>query len=169
MTQVPKLTPFNHIPKPTIRLCFIGLASFAVEFGIVFMAFSSFFFYMLRTHLENFRDITRTVMNVIAMSIGKFNFGAIKDANMLAAVIFFVFSIVVNMVLINMMMAIINMSFEEVKVDKHKFKSKFQLFDYIKRSARELYGSTYAKPIVVKYGKNDGSSSDHEVSRLRYE
>ena len=35
---------------------------------------------------------------------------------MLAAVIFFVFSIVVNMVLINMMMAIINMSFEEVRV-----------------------------------------------------
>ena len=64
----------------TIRLCFIGLASFAVEFGIVFMAFSSFFFYMLRTHLENFRDIGRTVMNVIAMSIGKFNFGAIKDS-----------------------------------------------------------------------------------------
>ena len=53
---------------------------------------------LCRTHLENFRDITRTVMNVIAMSIGKFNFGAIKDANMLAAVIFFVFSIVVNMV-----------------------------------------------------------------------
>ena len=44
------------------------------------MAFSSFFFYMLRTHLENFRDIGRTVMNVIAMSIGKFNFGAIKDS-----------------------------------------------------------------------------------------
>ena len=52
----------------------MGLVSFAVEFGIVFMAFSSFFFYMLRTHLENFRDITRTVMNVIAMSIGKFDF-----------------------------------------------------------------------------------------------
>ena len=85
---------------------------------------------------------------------------------MLAAVIFFVFSIVVNMVLINMMMAIINMSFEEVKVDKHKFKSKFQLFEYIKRSARELYGSTYAKPIVVKYGKNDGLSSDDEASWL---
>ena len=85
---------------------------------------------------------------------------------MLAAVIFFVFSIVVNMVLINMMMAIINMSFEEVKVDKHKFKSKFQLFEYIKRSARELYGSTYAKPIVVKYGKNDGSSSDDEASLM---
>ena len=99
-------------------------------------------------------------------SLGKFNFGAIKDANMLAAVIFFVFSIVVNMVLINMMMAIINMSFEEVKVDKHKFKSKFQLFEYIKRSTRELYGSTYAKPIVVKYGKNDGSSSDDEASLM---
>ena len=64
-----------------------------------------------------------------------------------------------------MMMAIINMSFEEVKVDKHKFKSKFQLFEYIKRSARELYGSTYAKPIIVKYGKDDGSSSDHEVGK----
>ena len=74
------------------------------------------------------------------------------------------FAVTVNMVLINMMMAIINMAFEEVKVHKEKFKSRFQLFEYIRRSAKELYGSTYAKPITVKYGKNDGSSSDHEGS-----
>ena len=32
-------------------------------------------------------------------------------------------------------------------------------------ASRELYGTTYAKPIVVKYGKDDGSSSDHEESQ----
>ena len=73
---------------------------------------------------------------------------------MLAAVIFFVFSIVVNMVLINMMMAIINMSFEEVKVDKHKFKSKFQLFEYIKRSARdELYKTGLPGKLILSKRK----------------
>ena len=42
--------------------------------------------------LENFRDPLRTFENTIAMSIGKFNFSALREADTLAAWIFFVFS-----------------------------------------------------------------------------
>lgn len=76
----------------TIRLCFIGLSTFVVEFAIVFCAFSGFFFFVLKNDLENFRDFTRTLMNTMAMSIGKFNFGALRAADEMAAWIFFVFS-----------------------------------------------------------------------------
>ena len=51
----------------------------------------------------------------MAMSIGKFNFKALRDADEMAAWIFFVFSVVVNMILINMMIAIINIAFEDIK------------------------------------------------------
>ena len=63
-----------------------------VEFSLVFGAFCSFFFFVLKNDLENFRDFTRTVENTMAMSIGKFNFAALRAADELAAWIFFVFS-----------------------------------------------------------------------------
>ena len=44
------------------------------------------------------------------------------------------------MVLINMMMAIINMAFEEIKAQKNTYKSKFDIMAYIKRSGNELSG-----------------------------
>ena len=76
----------------TIKLCFAGLSTFVVEFLIVFVAFSAFFFFVLQNYLESFLDFPNTFENTLAMSIGKFNFGALKAANQLAAWIFFAFS-----------------------------------------------------------------------------
>ena len=76
----------------TIKLCFSGLSTFVVEFGIVFLAFCSFFYFVLQNHLSDFNDFGTTIENTLAMSIGKFNFQAIRDANQLAAWIFFLFS-----------------------------------------------------------------------------
>ena len=55
------------------------------------------------------------------------------------------------MILINMMMAIINLSFEEIKVNADKYENKFELVDYVKRSAREMMGTVVADPIVPVY------------------
>ena len=44
------------------------------------------------------------------------------------------------MILINMMMAIINLAFEDIKSQKDTYKNKFEIMEYIKRSARELSG-----------------------------
>ena len=76
----------------SLKLCFQGLATFFVEFSIVFFAFSAFFFFSLRTDLEKFRDLIHSMEFTLAMSIGKFNFGNLRKANSLAAWIFFVFS-----------------------------------------------------------------------------
>ena len=90
------------------------------------------------------------------MAIGKFNFASLRAANEMAAWIFFAFSsnkrkkcriesvplvsVVVNMILINMMMAIINMAFEDIKAEKSAYKSKFAIIDYIKRTTKEMTG-----------------------------
>ena len=144
----------------TMKLCFQGMASFVIEFMIVFGAFCSFFFFVLKNDLEDFRDYFRTVENTMAMSIGKFNFAALRAADEMAAWIFFAFSIVVNMILINMMMAIINLAFEEIKANAHKYRNKFELVEYIKRSIREVVGTTLAKPIKNKYRDIDDDDID---------
>jgi len=146
----------------TIRLCFQGLATFAVEFLIVFTAFSTFFYIMLNNDLENFRSFVLSLENTVAMSIGKFNFGAIRSSNEFAAWIFFMFSVVVNMILINMMIAIITMAFEEIKENEEKFQSKFQFVSYVKRRTREIVGLTMAEKIEPKYLTEEQAREEDE-------
>ena len=148
----------------TIILCFIGLSTFVVEFVIVFGSFCCFFYFILGSDLKNFYTFPFTIQNTIAMSIGKFNFGALRAASETAAWIFFVFSIVVNMILINMMMAIINMAFEDIKSQGDSFKNKFEIIEYIKRSSRELSGLKLAQRDLPKYkgNKEDKQDMDHD-------
>ena len=54
------------------------------------------------------------------------------------------------MILINMMMAIINLAFEEIKSAKDAYQNKFEIMEYIKRSTKELVGTGY----VYYYIKN---------------
>ena len=49
------------------------------------------------------------------------------------------------------MMAIINLAFEEIKENADQYKNKFELLEYIKRSAKEMIGITVAEPIVPVY------------------
>ena len=76
----------------TIRLCFVGLSTFVVEFVIVFGSFCCFFYFVLNAKLRNFFNVKHTIQNTIAMSIGKFNFGSLRAASEMAAWIFFAFS-----------------------------------------------------------------------------
>ncbi len=82
---------FDQI-SDTLKMIFNDLAAFMVEFFFVFAAFASFFFFVLNNDLDNFRDEVHTVEYTLAMSIGKFNFMALRRANVVAAWAFFVFS-----------------------------------------------------------------------------
>ena len=64
------------------------------------------------------------------------------------------------MILINMMMAIINLAFEEIKSNKSDFQNKFELVDYVKRSTKEMIGTRIAEPIVPIYVDKDDKSAE---------
>ena len=72
------------------------------------------------------------------------------------------FAVVVNMILINMMMAIINLAFEEIKANKSDFQSKFALLDYVKRTTREMIGLNVAEPIVPVYVGDENEAEEEE-------
>jgi hypothetical protein len=67
------------------------------------------------------------------------------------------------MILINMMMAIINLSFEEIKANASQYVSKFALVDYAKRSGREMIGLEVAEPIVPIYQSENQSEDQSDV------
>ena len=54
-------------------------------------------------------------------------------------IVLFKISVVVNMILINMMMAIINLAFEEIKQNAAAYQNKFELMDYVKRTTRYVF------------------------------
>jgi len=59
--------------------------------------------------------------------------------------------VVVNMILINMMMAIINLSFEEINSNGEQYKNKFELMEYVGRTTKEMIGTQIAEPIEPIY------------------
>ncbi len=70
------------------------------------------------------------------------------------------------MILINMMMAIINLAFEETRSNAESFQNRFELLDYIKRSCKEVIGVALAKKVKIVYQedleKDKELSSDEE-------
>ena len=70
----------------SLKLCFRGLGTFFVEFAIVFFAFSAFFYFSLKTDLARFRTLIQSLEYTLAMSIGRFNFGALRKANPMAVI-----------------------------------------------------------------------------------
>ena len=61
-----------------------------------------------------------------------------------------------------MMMAIINLAFEEIKANKSDFQSKFALVDYVKRTTREMIGLNIAEPIVPVYVGDEADQENEE-------
>ena len=70
------------------------------------------------------------------------------------------FLVVVNMILINMMMAIINSAFEEIKASASDFKNKFELVEYVTRTGKEMIGIQLADPIITDYSKDYSKDGD---------
>ena len=60
-----------------------------------------------------------------------------------------------------MMMAIINLAYEEIKSNKSDYVNKFELLQYVKRTGREMVGVDLAEPIVPKY-KDPNEEVDSE-------
>ena len=58
---------------------------------------------------------------------------------------------VVNMILINMMMAIINLAFEEIKLNEDKYKNKFELIDYMRRTGTNILKTHSLKNFFSKF------------------
>ena len=67
-----------------------------------------------------------------------------------------------------MMMAIINLAFEEIKANKSQYQNKFELVDYVKRSGKEMIGTQIAEPIVAKYQDEVGEVIFKQLLKANY-
>lgn len=115
----------------TIRRCWDELLYFFIAFAVIFFAFSSLFYFLFSHDLREFSRLVGAVLTCISMMLGKFEFQAMKEANELSPILFFVFSVINSMVLINIMLTIIIQGFTEVKLELSKKSNKYDIIDYM--------------------------------------
>lgn len=134
-----KLLQFNKrmdVLALTIRLCWDELSVFFIAFGIVFFAFCCLFYFVFITAIEEFARFITAIQTSFKMMLGKFDFEAMNQANPVSPILFFVFSVMNSMILINIMLTIILKAFNEVKINLERRKNKYDLIDFVWSTVR---------------------------------
>ncbi|KAG7163311.1 Location of vulva defective 1-like [Homarus americanus] len=121
----------------TIGLCWDELKVFFIGFGIVFFAFCCLFYFMFLTAIEDFARFIPAIETSFKMMLGKFDFAAMNRANPYSPILFFVFSVLNSMILINIMLTIILSAFNEVKFDLENKENKYNVIDFVWSTVRQ--------------------------------
>ncbi|RXG55683.1 Location of vulva defective 1 [Armadillidium vulgare] len=153
-----KLLQFNNrfnMLGLTIRGCWEDLKMFFVAFAIIFFAFSCLFFFMFTAHLEEFAKIISAIQTSFQMMMGKFEFEAMKNINFFSPLLFFVFSVINSMILINVMLTIILQAFADVKMDLANRQNRLDVINHVWISFKRFIRKEQLPKINVQPNFND--------------
>ncbi|KAA0184386.1 hypothetical protein HAZT_HAZT004000 [Hyalella azteca] len=129
-----KLMQFNKrmdVLALTISMCWDELAYFFIAFAVIFFAFCCLFYFIFSLHLSAFTTILSAVSTSFSMMLGKFDFDEMQQANSLSPLLFFIFSVLNSMVLVNIMLSIILKAFNEIKIDLSNRSNRYDVMDYM--------------------------------------
>ena len=121
---------------------------------VIFFAFSCLFYFMFMKQLRDFSVLINAILTSFKMMLGKFEFQAMKEANSISPVLFFVFSVSNSMVLINIMLSIILRAFNEIKIGLEQKENQYNLIDFM---WFQLKKKVYQQPNSVNQVKTDFS------------
>ena len=136
-----KLLQFNkrmNVLAMTISRCWGELSYFFIAFAVIFFAFCALFYFMFRTRIPEFSRIIGSIVMCFSMMLGKFDFQEMKEANTLSPILFFVFSVLNSMILINIMLTIILQAFNEIKLEIEKKSNKYDVLDFMWASFKKF-------------------------------
>ena len=165
-----KLLKFNkrmNVLALTISMCWDELSYFIIAFAIIFFSFASLFYFIFFMHLREFSGILQAVQTTFSMMLGKFEFNAMKEANQLSPLLFFVFSVSNSMVLINIMMSIILGAFNVVQGDMLKQENKYDVMNYLWRWVKKT--ATLQPNAVNEVPVDEEDPSDHQQKFARHD
>ncbi|XP_039950258.1 polycystic kidney disease 2-like 2 protein [Bactrocera tryoni] len=138
--KILKFISFNKTMRQfnaTVSTCFRDLLGFSVMFGIVFLAYAQMGLLLFGNVHYDFRNFKESLLTMIRMILGDFDYEGIEEANrVLGPIYFLTYIILVFFILLNMFLAIINDTYSSVKSDI--------------RGGRN-YLSTYLHKLINKY------------------
>ena len=168
-----KLLEFNRLFNTlsfTIMRCWSDLSGFLIVLFIVFFSFTSLFYFMFCKNLPEFVGIIRALQTNFTMMLGKFNFQRMTDINVLFPILFFTFSVINTIVLINLLLSIIMDAFTSVKVDLDKIGNKHNILEYMVNEVK-CFMNLKSRVIYTIQRKSDdlNKKQDIETSYLLLE
>ena len=112
--------------------CWEDLYGFLGIFFLAFGAFVQMFYLILYSDLDEFKHPWRAFLTCFTIMLNKFDFGKIKETNGVAALMFFLFAVSVNWILVNVLLTIIIDGYEKVKKELEGRKNDLEVITYIK-------------------------------------
>ncbi|XP_067619298.1 polycystin-2-like protein 2 [Eurosta solidaginis] len=116
-----KFISFNKTMRQfnaTVSTCFRDLLGFGVMFGIVFLAYAQLGLLLFGNVHYDFRNFHESLITMIRMILGDFDYDSIEAANrVLGPIYFLTYILLVFFILLNMFLAIINDTYSAVKSD----------------------------------------------------
>ncbi|XP_045614675.2 polycystin-1-like [Procambarus clarkii] len=153
----------------TIRGCWDELSMFFIAFCIVFIAFCTLFYYMFMAAIIDFSSMVLSVETSFSMLLGKFDFDIMYQANSISPIMFFAFSIINTVILINIMLTIIMQAYTEVKKELENLENKYDVIDFVWTSMRQTLrlekepdNSVAPKVLGVSLDKGDSDNTSAE-------
>ncbi|KAH8249293.1 hypothetical protein KR032_008238 [Drosophila birchii] len=118
----------------TLKRCSKDLAGFSLMFGIVFLAYAQLGLLLFGTKHPDFRNFITSILTMIRMILGDFQYNLIEQANrVLGPIYFLTYILLVFFILLNMFLAIIMETYNTVKGEITQGRS--QLGSYIYKKA----------------------------------
>ena len=153
-----KLLRFNkrmNVLSETMAICWDELKIFLIVFAIIFFAFASLFLFMFSNTLREFSGILPALQTCFKMMLGKFDFQAMQRANAFSPVLFFVFSVMNSMVLINIMLTIILQAFAIVKGGYGIHENRLNMIDFVWSQFKQFIRKEERPRLHVKMVETD--------------
>ncbi|XP_017012069.2 polycystin-2 [Drosophila takahashii] len=123
----------------TLKRCSKDLAGFSLMFGIVFLAYAQLGLLLFGTKHPDFRNFITSILTMIRMILGDFQYNLIEQANrVLGPIYFLTYILLVFFILLNMFLAIIMETYNTVKSEITQGRSHLGSYIY-----RKLTGILY--------------------------
>ncbi|XP_002134495.1 polycystic kidney disease 2-like 1 protein [Drosophila pseudoobscura] len=120
----------------TLRRCSKDLAGFSLMFGIVFLAYAQLGLLLFGTKHPDFHNFVTSVLTMIRMILGDFQYNLIEQANrVLGPIYFLTYILLVFFILLNMFLAIIMETYNSVKSEITQGRSHLGSYIYKKLAA----------------------------------
>ncbi|EDW04156.1 polycystic kidney disease 2-like 2 protein isoform X1 [Drosophila grimshawi] len=117
----------------TLKRCSKDLAGFSLMFGIVFLAYAQLGLLLFGTKHPDFRNFVTSILTMIRMILGDFQYNLIEEANrVLGPIYFLTYILLVFFILLNMFLAIIMETYNSVKSEITQGRSQLGSYIYKK-------------------------------------
>ena len=138
----------------TIKLAAAPLASFFLMFFILFLAYVQFAFIVFGIDNSDFASFSATLGSMLSLTLGSFDFDALRDSSrLLGPAFFFSYVVTVFFVVMNVFIGILSDALNEVASDSSKQDNEHEILDFMLHTLKRNIGKQVGPAIKPKYKK----------------